>query len=69
MPNELKMYSTGATNHSSASMTEGFADWFGSLLQDRLRRQNNHKLLFSLVMLEQWLRTGPDRSVHTEALG
>ena len=24
------------------------------------RRQDNHKLLFSLVMLEQWLR-GPDR--------
>ena len=50
-------------------MTERFADWFRLLLQDRLRRQNNHKLLFSLVMLEQWLRTGPARSVHTEALG
>ncbi len=30
------------------------------------RRQDNHKLLFSLVMLEQWLREMP---VATESAG
>ena len=40
-------------------------DSVGELLNNhRSRRQDNHKLLFSLVMFEQWLRTQRAHKAH-----